>query len=146
MKKKLIIVFSALTLLVSTTFASNTTEPSQQIKIEFSRIFSPSTDVKWQVVSNFYVATFQQGEQYLTAYFNPSGNIEAVSRNILTTSLPLILQKGLQHKLQNAWVIESTELLGHNGTEYYVTLENANTKTTYNAPGGDWIVYKTIDK
>src|SRR6476646_4170395 len=108
MKKKLIMVMSALTLLVGTTFASNTPEPSQQIKTEFSRVFTQSTDVKWQEVSNFYVATFKQGEQYLTAYFNPSGNIEAVSRNISTTSLPLILQKGLQHKLQNAWVAEGS--------------------------------------
>jgi len=146
MKKKFITVVAALALLVSTSFANNTTEPSQDIKTEFNRLFTNSTNVKWQMVSNFYMATFKQGEQYLTAYFNPLGKMEAVSRNISTTALPLMLQKGLEDRRKNNWITETAELVNNNGTQYYITLENANTKTIYQSSGSEWTVYKSSEK
>lgn len=146
MKKKGTILFAAIILFASTTFASNITEPTKQIKAAFNQLFNKATDVKWEALSGFYIATFKQGEQYLAAYFNPRGAIEAVSKNIATTSLPLMLQNGLQVKLQNGWITESSELSGRNGTEYYVTVENATAKTVYQTAGNNWSVYKTTTK
>jgi hypothetical protein len=146
MKKKVTVLFAVITLFVTTTFANNITEPNTQIKTTFSELFDKATEVNWETISGFYMATFKQGDQYLTAYFNPAGTIEAVSRNIVMTSLPLILQKELQDKVQNGWIIETSELLGKNGTAYYVTIENANTKTVYEATQNSWSVYKTLNK
>jgi len=92
------------------------------------------------------MATFKQGEQYLTAYFNPFGKMEAVSRNISTTALPLMLQKGLEDRRKNNWITETSELVNNNGTQYYITLENANTKTIYQSSGSEWTVYKSSEK
>ena len=146
MKKKFISALVALTLLIGTTYANTTIEPTKEIKTGFNQLFTNASDVTWQHYSNFYIATFKQGTQHLTAYFNPMGGIEAVSRNISTATLPLLLQNGLHDKMQNAWVTESAELVTKNATEYYVRLENANTKTVYNASGTEWSVYKTTNK
>lgn len=146
MKKKVITLFAATILLISTTFANNSTQPSAQIQNEFNSMFTKPTDVNWEVVSGLYKATFQQSGQYLTAFFYPDGKMESVSRNISVSALPLILQKTLQDKMEHSWISEGIEMSGPNGTEYYVTVENAATKTIYYASSTDWTIYKTIKK
>lgn len=146
MKKKLTILFAATLLLAGTTFANNGIEPSAQIKSEFSRLFTKSTEASWEAVSGLYKVTFQQGGQYLTAFFTPAGTIESLARNISVSSLPMILQKGVQDKLATSWVSECFELLGKNGTEYYVTVENATAKTIYHASSNDWVTYENTKK
>lgn len=144
MKKKMITLFAVTLLLTSTTFANG--EPSLELKKEFSQMFAKATEVQWQEESNFYKVTFLEGEQYLTAFYNPSGEFESLSRNVSIAMLPLALQKDLQGKLQNAWVSDSFEIYGKNGTEYYVTLENANEKFIYRSNSTKWSVYKKIQK
>lgn len=144
MKKKMIALFAVTLLLTSTTFANG--EPSLEIKKEFSQMFTKESEANWQEESTFYKVTFLEGGQYLTAYYNPSGAFESLSRNINTGMLPLALQKDLQGKLQHAWVSESFELYRRNGTEYYITLENANEKTIYRSNGANWSTYKRIQK
>jgi len=144
MKKKMIALFAVTILLTSTTFATG--EPSSEIKKEFSQMFAKASEAKWEEVSNFYKVTFLEGGQYLTAFYNPSGEFESLARNISTAMLPLALQKDLQGKLQNAWITDSFELYGKNGTEYYVTVENANEKTLYRSNSTNWSIYKRIQK
>ena len=143
MKKKLTALFVATILLLSTTFAKTANEPSKQLKNEFTRIFAQATEVKWEeVADNLYKVSFLEGTQYLTAFFNAAGKMEAISRNISTNTLPLILEKGIQDKLSASWVTECFEIFGKNGTEYYLTIENANETTLYHANSSDWDVYK----
>ena len=137
---------AATVLFISATFANSNTTPSLQVQNEFNRMFAKSTGVQWESVSGFYKANFQQDGQYLTVFFNPAGHIESLSRNITVASLPLMLQKGIQDKMGSTWVSESFELLSANGTQYYVTLDNADVKTTYQSGGNNWTVYKTIRK
>jgi len=144
MKKKMIALFAVTLLLTSTTFANG--EPSLEIKKEFSQTFTQASEAKWEEESTFYKVTFLEGGQYLTAFYNPSGEFESLSRNISTAMLPLALQKDLQGKLQNAWITDSFELSGKNGTEYYVTLENANEKTMYRSGSTNWSIYNKIQK
>ena len=144
MKKKMITLFAVTLLLTSTTFANG--GPSLEIKKQFSQMFTKASEAKWEEVSNFYKVTFLEGGQYLTAFYNASGEFVSLSRNVTTAMLPLALQKDLQGKLQDAWVTDSFELYGKNGTEYYVTLENANEKTMYRSGSTNWSIYKRIQK
>lgn len=145
MKKKIISLLTAAVIVASTAFA-NSTEPSQQAQTTFNRMFANATEVKWEAASPLEQVSFKTNGQYLTAFFATDGHIQSVARHINTTSLPLILQKDLQDKMANAWLSESFELFGENGTEYYATLENAKTKTIYHATGTEWEKYKTIEK
>ncbi|MFI5188619.1 MAG: hypothetical protein ACHQF0_17935 [Chitinophagales bacterium] len=141
MKKRLTALVAATILFMGTAFANKNIEPSQPLQNEFNRLFSQPTEVKWELVSNFYKVSFVQSGQHITAFFNPSGKIEAVSRNISTVYLPLILQKSLQEKLSSSWVSECFEVDGKNGIKYYVTIENANEKVLYESTGNDWSKY-----
>jgi phage-related tail fiber protein len=145
MKKNTIALFAAI-LLSSTTFATGSNDPILQTQKEFNRMFAQATEVKWQEVATFYKVTFMYAGQHLTAFYSPSGELESVSRNISTAMLPLWLQKDLREKLTNAWVSESFEVAGRNGTTYYVTLENANEKTLYASNSTHWSVYKRAQK
>lgn len=120
--------------------------PSEKIQSEFNRQFAQSTEVKWEAVSDFYKVTFVQRGQYLTAFFNQEGGIERVARNISPSVLPLILQRNFENKLASSWITECFEVSGVNGTEYYLTLENANDITTYQSNINDWDVYKKTIK
>ena len=143
MKKRLIALFAATILLLSTTFANTNIEPSLSVQTAFNRLFKQPTEIKWEMLNDLYKVSFVQSGQYLTAFFNPSGRVEAVSRNISTITLPLILQKRIEDKLPLSWVSECFELFGKNGTEYYVTIENADEKILYKATGNEWIKVKT---
>lgn len=146
MKQKMIGLFAVALLLASTTFATKHEDPSPETLNEFSRMFTNTTHVEWIPVVGFYQVTFKQAGQYLTAYYNTSDEFVSLSRNISTTMLPLLLQNKLAEKLSSSWVTESFELSGNNGTEYYVTVENADTKTVYQSNGADWSVYKRLLK
>ena len=146
MKKKLAVLFAVTILLMSATFANANLKPSPQALNEFKHLFTQPTEVKWEEVSNFYKVTFIQGGQYLTAFFNPAGKIESISRNISTSTIPLILQKEIQNKLSSSWITECFELFGRNGTEYYITIESANDTIVYRSNINDWDVYKKTKK
>jgi hypothetical protein len=146
MKQKMITLFAVALLLASTTFANKNGEPSLQIINEFNRMFTNTTGASWQEVSGFYRVTFIQGGQDLNAYYNASGEFASLSRNIGTTVLPLLLQKELKNKLSGSWVTESFELSRESGTEYYVTVEDANTKTVYHSDRNVWTMYKRTQK
>ena len=146
MKKKLTILIVAAVLAFSTTFAKGTNDPSPRVQTEFKTVFVKAKEVKWEKVSNLFKASFIQGEQYLSAYFAPDGRMVGLSRNISINSLPLILQKGIQIKLSSHWVSESFEVFGINGTEYFVTLENAKEQSIFKATGDEWAIYRTVQK
>ena len=146
MKTKMITLFAVAILLTSTSFATKNEEPSLQIQNAFNGMFVNTTQVEWTSVSNLYQVTFMQAGQYLTAYYNVSGEFISLSRNITISMLPLILHGKLQDKLSNAWVSNCFELYRENGTEYYVTLENSNEKTIYRSNNTDWSTYKMIQK
>ncbi|HEY2721066.1 MAG TPA: hypothetical protein VGI82_05045 [Chitinophagaceae bacterium] len=142
MKKRLTALFTATILFATATLANENIDPSLPVQNEFHHLFSQPTEVKWEVVSDFYKVSFVQSGQHLTAFFNPAGNIEAISRNISTVSLPLILQGRLQDKLASSWITDCFEMYGKNGTEYYVTIANANGKVLYVSNSDDWDKYK----
>jgi hypothetical protein len=146
MKTKMIALFTVAILLTSTTFATETGDPIQQIQKAFNRMFTNTAEVAWTPVSNYYQVTFLQAGQFLTAYYNASGEFVSLSRNVSTRMLPWILQEKLQDKLSNSWVTNSFELYRENGTEYFVTVENANDKTIYRSENSDWSTYKRSQK
>jgi hypothetical protein len=146
MKKKIISLFTVAILLTSTTFANDSVDPLLQIQKRFSSMFTNTAEVSWTTISDYYQVKFLQAGQHLTAYYNASGEFVSLSRNLSTSMLPLILQEKLQNKLLNSWVTNSFELYRENGTEYFVTVENANEKTIYRSENTDWSTYKRSQK
>jgi len=102
---------------------------------------------KWEKIADYYKASFVQNGQYLIVYFDVFNNNETISRNINTDMLPMILKKDIKDKVsESSWITDCFEILGENGTEYYVVVEDADQKTIYQAGGNSWDVYKRTEK
>lgn len=146
MKSKIIGLFTAIILLSNVSFA-NGIEPSEALQKEFNKEFAQSTDVEWEKVADYYKASFLMDGKFLTVYFDAFNNIEAISRNISTSMLPLILQSNMKYKLsETSWIADCFELSSEKSTEYFIVVETADQKVFYQANGTDWDLYKTVDK
>jgi len=146
MKKTITTLFAALMMISTVTFAQGII-PSENLQKEFTLEFAQATDVKWEKVADYYKASFVEGGQYFTVYFNASNKLESISRNIGTNMLPLSLQKDLKNKVsESSWIADCFELSMENGTEYYVVVESETEKTIYQADGFSWNVYKRTGK
>ncbi len=145
MKQTRTALFAAIIALATSFSAKAATEPTPEVKQEFSRQFAHPANVQWKAVSNLYEATFSQNGQYLTAFFSATGKLESVSRNISVNALPLLLQKSMPVN-STSWIADGLEFSGKNGTEYFITIENADSKTVYQSTGADWVVYQKTQK
>jgi hypothetical protein len=145
--KKIMMVL-ALVLTVGTSFAFTGEEAvSKQAINAFKKEFAGATEAAWTVGSNFYKVTFTLNDQKLFAYYNTQGDFLAVTRYISSLQLPLSLQTSLKRSYNNYWITDLFEVAKNDGTNYYVTLETADTKIVLkSADGSDWAVYQKSKK
>jgi hypothetical protein len=146
MKKSLIILTLVLVSFFGQSFANDESGVNQKIVKNFRTEFAAATDVQWDVKKEFVKVKFTMNDHVLYAYYNESGERIAIVRNILSSSLPMILQSELQGKYKNYWISDLFEIAG-DGTEYYVTIENADSKMVMKANGSlGWEFYKKENK
>lgn len=138
MKKILFIL--AVTISSITAFASENV--NTKVLNAFSREFAGAKDVKWTVNETFYKASFVYNDQYVYAFYQLDGDLMAVTRNIRSLDLPLNLQKSLKKGHEGYWISDLFEISNSEGTNYYITMENAESKVVMKSTsGGDWNVY-----
>jgi hypothetical protein len=56
--------------------------------------------------------------------------------------LPISLQTSLKKQCGDLWISDLFEVANDQGTSYYVTLENADTKIVLKSSGSDWTTYQ----
>ncbi len=127
MKKKILTIIALAILTVTTSFANNT-DISKNAMATFASNFSNATEVKWESSDNYYSASFHLNGQILNALFAESGDLIAVSRNILSTELPINLQVAIGKNYPGYWISELAEYAIDGETRYYMTIENADKK------------------
>ena len=144
--KKFILLLTLAIVTVTTTFAGDN-DINKTAQANFAAHFAKSTNVRWEKNENYYKASFQLNGKSLSALFSGQGDMIAVSRNILSPELPILLQSALDINLSDSWISELTEYAVDGNTRYYVTVENANEKTVYESVGTyDWSMVKKIVK
>ena len=116
---------------------SNEPIPSSAIH-SFQKTFSNAKDVKWSESSELFMANFFLNGQNVTAYYNNGGNLVALTKNILSTQLPLILEKSLKEKYADFWITDLIEVYKDEEVSYYVALENADTKLYLKSSTNSW--------
>ncbi len=125
---------------VKTSHASDIISP--QIIKSFQQTFMNAKEVVWTKSTNFYKVDFVLNDQAVTAFYNEQGNLAAVTRNITSLQLPIILQTEIKKDYSNYWISDLFELSNDNGTEYYLTIEDANTKVVLKSVGNaSWSTY-----
>jgi hypothetical protein len=146
--KKSILVW-ALTLIIglNSSFAGTTTEISEKVTKSFQKEFAGAQNVQWEQGKDFVRATFTQNEQVMFAYFNPDGDLLAVTRNILAGQLPINLFTDVKKSYGGFWITELFELAMNNETSYYITLQNGDQKVILKSNGTNgWEVFKKEKK
>jgi hypothetical protein len=139
-----------LTAAVSYSFAAAPTgevKISSDIRAAFHKDFQNGQIIGSQVHKNFTKLTFKMNEIILFAYYSDNGQLLAVTRNILSTQLPIALQLNLKKDYSKYWITELFEINGEGQNCYYISMENADTKLTLRSNGDDtWEVYEKTDK
>jgi len=138
----------AMVFTIGTTYAFTGEEAINQRALNaFKTEFAGATDAAWTTGSEYYKVAFTLNDQKLFAFYNTEGEFLAVTRYISSIQLPLTLQSSLKKYYGNYWVSDLFELANNNGTGYYVTLENADTKIILKSvDGSDWTVYQKSKK
>jgi hypothetical protein len=143
MKKSILTIGAMLTVALSSAFANNNEGVSQKAKTSFSDNFTTVSNVQWQQDKNFAKATFTMNSQVMNAYYDESGQLMAITRNILSNQLPINLMAGIKKDYSSHWISDLFEIAADNETSYYVTLENADETIILKSNDfNTWSVYK----
>lgn len=119
---------------------------NQQVLDAFKTEFSTAKEVEWSVTANYYKATFNYNGKYVFAYYNETGELLGLTRYISPSDLPLSLQNNLKKNYENFWVSDLFEASKNESTNYYITLENADTKIVLKSSGNKWESFSKIKK
>lgn len=147
MKKTFLSIALVLAIGISSTFANDGDGISKSAKTSFSHDFSSATNIQWEKKARFVKATFSLDNQIMFAFYDPTGVLVAVSKNITTQNLPVRLQVDLKNNYNKYWISDLFENASNDETDYYITLENADKKLILKSTDSNsWFVYKTISK
>lgn len=134
MKPLFIFLTIATTAFSSASFANSSNPKPVEPRVapavirSFENTFTAAKEADWTVAENFYKVEFAMSGQYVTAFYSTNGNLMGVTRNITSLQLPLTLQAELKKEYQDLWITDLFEVANEDGTHYYVTLENSETK------------------
>ncbi len=117
-------------------------EVSPKVLNAFNNEFKTAKEVEWTVGTNYYRATFTYNDKHVYAYYDVNGELLGLSRYVSPADLPLSLQGTLRNNYGAYWVSDLFEVANSEGTTYYATVENAETKLVLKASDGkNWNTY-----
>ena len=145
MRKATLVLAMVFTLLSTVASANENVRPD--VLNSFKNEFSSATEVSWTIGDSFYQAAFTMNNQKLFAFYNTDGEFIALTRYISSTQLPLNLHNNLKKYFSDQWVTNLFEVVNSEGTLYYATLEDANSKIVLTTSANStWSVFRKIEK
>jgi hypothetical protein len=130
-----------------TTLTNGGEEVNARVLHAFNNEFNAAKDIKWTVAQHYYLASFVYNDQHVAAYYSPEGELMGLTRYISPADLPLTLQSDLKKNYRDHWISDLFEVSNSEGTTYYITLEDAETKLVLKASNGkNWSGYKKVKK
>jgi hypothetical protein len=143
---KKIIITLAVAISSLTAFAGEENVSSSVLKA-FNKEFAGVKEVKWTTAENYYKAEFVFNGQNVTAFYQVDGEMMALTRNISSLELPISLQTNLKNNYSGYWISDLFEMSNSEGTSYYITMENADSKVVLKSVGsGKWTSFKKMSK
>jgi hypothetical protein len=120
---------------------------NEKVLNAFKQDFSNVMEVRWTECADYYKAEFAFNNQQLSAFYNTSGELIGISRYLTSTDLPLNLLINLKKDYLQYWITDLFEVGNKDGTSYYITLEDADTKIMLKASDGyNWTSWKKTKK
>lgn len=146
-KKLALLAALILTVGLSYSFAASGDEVTVDIRTSFQKDFKGAKIINTEVKKAFTRLTFTMNDMVFSAFYADNGELLAVTRNILSTQLPVNLQLNLKNNYSGYWITELFELSGNDESCYYISLENADSKLTLRSiDGSSWEVYEKSAK
>ena len=143
MKNKILIGVFVLLTSISSAFANGKEEVNERIVKSFEKEFAGAQHVQWATTKDFVKVTFTLNEQVVYAFYEPNGNLLGVTRNIISSQLPINLLTDLKKNYSTHWITDLFEMASNNDNVYYVTLENGDQKLVLKSSGtAGWEVYR----
>ncbi len=144
MKKRILIWALLLIIGAGSTFANNGgAGVNEKVLKSFKKEFATAQDVQWEQSESFAKATFKLNDQVMFAYYSLEGDLLGMTRNIVSTQLPINLLADLRKNYNEYWITDLFEMATGNYTTYYLTIEDSDYKTILKSTGSDnWEVYK----
>lgn len=142
--KKLILTLA----IVAGTFSAFAGEVDVTKKIlnAFQKEFSTAKDVTWTNAKDHFRACFLYNDRYVFAFYSLEGELLAMSRYISPDALPLTLATSLKKNYSDYWITDLFEVSRNDGTQYVITLEDADTRLILKAGNSGWYVHERIRK
>ena len=125
-----------------TTAFANEIIVKQEVLNAFKIEYSSAKDVNWTVGDNYYKASFTMNDQKLFAFYSIDGEFLALTRYVSSLELPENIQNSLKKQFKEKWITDLFEVVNSEGTMYYATLENADSKIILKSGTGYWTLYK----
>ena len=144
MKKIMIALVILITVMRTTAFANEIVK--QEVLNAFKIEYSSAKDVIWTVGENYYKASFTMNDQKLFAFYTIDGEFLALTRYVSSLELPENIQNSLRKQFKEKWITDLFEVVNSEGTLYYATLENADSKIILKSATGYWTLYRKDEK
>jgi hypothetical protein len=144
--KQSIFVTVLLTIFTSYSFAKPTADINASIKTSFHQEFQNAQILSTESYQTFTKLTFRMNDAVLSAFYAENGELLAVTRNILSSQLPINLLTNLKKRFGSYWITDLFEFERDGQSSYYVSIENADTKMTLRSTGEGWQLYSSVKK
>ena len=148
--KKIFVIIAVIVLTgISRAFAGEIKGIDQRAVESFRKDFTGAKNVKWEQEKEYVKATFSINDQVLFAYYgNETGDLIAVTSNILSDRLPITLITSFKKNYNDYWITGLFEIASSQGqTNYYLSLENTCETLVLESNGSDgWSIYKREKK
>lgn len=145
MKPLFILMTFVSSFFATSSFASD--KVSAAARRSFETTFSTAKEAAWTSVNSYYKVQFLLSNQPITAFFTVDGKLLRVTRNISTLQLPVLLQAEIKNDYANQWVTDLREVSTGDGTEYYLTVEDADSRTILKSANNSfWSVHQKQKK
>jgi len=139
-KKIAFVAAMILTVGVSSSFAHTNDD---DVKASFRKDFKKAEIMTTETGKSFTKLTFKMNDVIMYAFYSENGQLLAVTRNIRSNQLPIQLLLDVKKDYSEYWISDLFELTGEGASNYYITLENADTRVTLRSVGSDsWEVYE----
>jgi hypothetical protein len=147
MKKKILMMVLLLSTLLAGAFANNSNGDNEKAVSSFRKEFTHAEEIKWESGKDLAKVTFKLNGQVMFAYYSENGDLVALTRNITSNQLPIILMADLKRNYDGYWISELFEISAPDSRSYYITLENADyTLVLKSVDANDWQIFKKTRK
>lgn len=132
-------------MMVALSSFAHTGEINENILRSFNNQFAGAQDVNWEEGKSISKVTFRLNGQVMFAYYREQGELVAVTRNIISSQLPITLLADLKKNYQDFWITDLFEISADDNTSYYITLQSADQMLVLKSSGMQgWQMFKKI--